>query len=549
MNLLIVDDERLIVNYLVSLVETNLDADLNIQKAYSAPEALEILSAQKIDLMLLDIQMPGCTGLELAETVSSSWPKCRIIFLTAYDNFDYLYQANRLPRTSYLLKTEPDNVLLNEIQKNLDAIAEERQQKIMLDDTQKKTRLLNHLLHQNILREILTGRNIEQLKNELRLAGSDFHLDLSQPVYLVYMMAHLRSIDEYTCNISTLSMDYLYPAEELLQGSFTCAMLNLNHGSMLWFLQPTNQFQKNIQTKLAFLKGFSDDLVNYSTTVLHRNLDMILYPEAVSWGDVSNIHYKLLQQLEITHTRESRLQSSVSVYAKQSRKSALPVNSTNPSSADQKIQALSFYLYQNTPNEYFQMMDELHQQCRSYKSMHSLDALRIYLGISVTLISYVDLYQLQEKLSTKVALYPLYHLMDFSNWDDAFRYLKKFSECLFSLLSSNATDKNETVIRTIKNYIKEHLAELISLASLSAIVNYNETYISRLFRQTTGIKLSEYIYQERIAKAKFLLSTSGDSIQSIAAATGFDSQQYFSLVFKKSVGISPSEYQRIHYTK
>ena len=64
---------------------------------------------------------------------------------------------------------------------------------------------------------------------------------------------------------------------------------------------------------------------------------------------------------------------------------------------------------------------------------------------------------------------------------------------------------------------------------------------------STGVKLSEYIYQERIAKAKYLLSTSSDSMQAIAAAIGFDSPQYFSLVFKKSVGITPSEYQRIHY--
>lgn len=175
-----------------------------------------------------------------------------------------------------------------------------------------------------------------------------------------------------------------------------------------------------------------------------------------------------------------------------------------------------------------------------------MEAIEIYLGISATLISYITLYHLQEKLAPRTAIYPLYHLNDFTSWEEAFGYLENFSTQLFEVLSPKATDKNETVILKIKTYIKEHLNETISLSTLSSIVNYNETYISRLFRQITGIKLSEYIYQERLAKAKYLLATSNDPIQTIASATGFDSQQYFSLCFKKATGISPSEYQRMY---
>lgn len=82
--------------------------------------------------------------------------------------------------------------------------------------------------------------------------------------------------------------------------------------------------------------------------------------------------------------------------------------------------------------------------------------------------------------------------------------------------------------------------------SLSRIVNYNEAYISRLFKQTNGLGISEYISQERINKAKTLLVSTSDSMQNIAMATGFDTAQYFSIVFKKSTGISPSEYRRSH---
>lgn len=548
MNILIVDDERYIVNYLLSLVEENIKEEAYIEKAYSAPEALNILSATKIDLILLDIHMPGCTGLELAKKVKSSWPRCHIIFLTAYDNFEYVYQANHFASTSYLLKTESDETILTEIQKHIDLINQESQTAVLINDARNKDRLLTHLLQQNILMELVSGHDLTHMKNELQLTGSDFQLDLSKPVYMGYMSVHLRTIDEYQSNLSSLILAYLGPIEKLLNGSFCSSVLNLKHGRMLLFFQPNDDFRNAVQSELAFLKGFAEDLMNYSVTVLHWNLNLILYPDAVKWNQVSNTYYQLIQHPEIQNLKTNWPSSSVTVYTKKEASNLLPKTSPDAKGqTERQLQALSFSLYQNTPAEYYKALDQLAKECCTLKSMHSLDAIHIYLCISTALISHISLYHLQEKLAARIAVYPLYHLAEFTTWEEAFCYLKEFSKHMFDLLSANASDKSETVIRKIKDHIKEHLSESISLSSLSAIVNYNETYISRLFKQSTGVKLSEYIYQERIAKAKYLLSTSSDSIQAIAAAIGFDSPQYFSLVFKKSVGITPSEYQRIHY--
>lgn len=547
MNLLIVDDERYIVNYLFALIEEHIETDLNIQKAYSGAEALKILSVSKIDLMLLDIHMPGCSGLKLASQVSESWPRCHIIFLTAYDNFEYIYQANRLSNTSYLLKTESDETILTEVRRVIEMILKESQTEFLLDSTKSKDRLLTHLMQQNLLREILTGHDSSQICQELALAGSDFCLDFSRPVYLVYMVVHLRTIDEYAQNMSTFILEYLTLAEELLDHSFSYAMLNLNHGNMLWFFQPAKDFSKSIPNELTFLKGCLEDLMNYSMTSLHRNVNLILYPQAVSLEHTSSTYSRLLQQLEIQNSGNTWTVSSVSVFEPVTdSETSVTFKTSDRNTASQKLQELSFYLYQNTWSEYLLTLHSLRDLCKKQKSMHALETIEIYLGISTTLISYITLYHLQEKLAPRTAIYPLYHLNDFSNWEEAFRYLEHFSAQLFDVLSLNATDKNEAVIQKIKNYIKEHLHETISLSTLSTIVNYNETYISRLFRQITGIKLSEYIYQERLKKAKYLLATSSDSIQTIASAAGFDSQQYFSLCFKKATGISPSEYQRMY---
>ena len=93
--LLIIDDEPYIVNSIYELFLENKQMELDIYKAYSGMEALELLKKAKIDIVLSDIKMPGMDGLELLKEIHSFWPFCKVIFLTAYDRFDYIHEANK----------------------------------------------------------------------------------------------------------------------------------------------------------------------------------------------------------------------------------------------------------------------------------------------------------------------------------------------------------------------------------------------------------------------------------------------------------------------
>ena len=79
--LLIVDDEHHIVNWLAELFSSRQEMDLEIMKAYSGYETLELLKKYKMDLILLDIQMPGMSGLEVAEKALADWPTTQIILI------------------------------------------------------------------------------------------------------------------------------------------------------------------------------------------------------------------------------------------------------------------------------------------------------------------------------------------------------------------------------------------------------------------------------------------------------------------------------------
>ena len=121
--LLIVDDEPNLVEglyeYLISVVPEETD----ILKAYSGREAFQIMRKYSVDLLIADIQMPGMTGLELISKVEQIRPRCSIIFLTGYNNFEWIQNALRHPCcVDYVLKTEGDQVIGEAVLRQLNKI-------------------------------------------------------------------------------------------------------------------------------------------------------------------------------------------------------------------------------------------------------------------------------------------------------------------------------------------------------------------------------------------------------------------------------------------
>lgn len=93
-------------------------------------------------------------------------------------------------------------------------------------------------------------------------------------------------------------------------------------------------------------------------------------------------------------------------------------------------------------------------------------------------------------------------------------------------------------------YVRQHLAEPLNLHTVAAAVGVNASYFSARFKKETGQTLTEYILQERMRLAVNLLLTTRLQVQTIAQYCGFLDVNYFSRLFRQSVGVSPTEYRR-----
>lgn len=96
------------------------------------------------------------------------------------------------------------------------------------------------------------------------------------------------------------------------------------------------------------------------------------------------------------------------------------------------------------------------------------------------------------------------------------------------------------------NYIHEHLNETIKISELVTLVGLNKSYLHKLFLDTTGTTIINYINQERIKQAEYLLINSNFTINEIAYQIGFNSRQRFGTVFQKTKQETPSSFRALN---
>ena len=104
MNLLIADDENLELKVLEKTIKKHFVDELEIFASSNGRKASQICDEVKPDIALLDIEMPGMNGIELAKYIKEKYAECIIIFITAYDRFDYAIEAMHIKAFDYLLK-------------------------------------------------------------------------------------------------------------------------------------------------------------------------------------------------------------------------------------------------------------------------------------------------------------------------------------------------------------------------------------------------------------------------------------------------------------
>jgi two-component system response regulator YesN len=541
--LLIVDDEPHIVDWLTGLFKGLDSQDLEVYKANTGMAALELLDSIRIDVILLDVRMPGLSGLEVADRINCNWPACRIVFLTGHSDFDSMYKANKLKNVSYLLKTEDDSEIIHAVQDAISSIQEK--ERILAEARQALwgRRLAQHVFMREILKGIIAGRTFEEIKRNTNWDSNEFAFQPDRQVFLIYGKLDPGAHSWKSSDMAGICVKMETLVENALHQRFVAAVVDSDSTSILCFLQSRQEACSRNVSDIVYLKECLDAVILQSTKELDCRIVLFLLENPVDWGDCSVAYEQMLHKTNQLMQCESMHHSYASILKTDSVQHSLSENIGSSSGASVLLENLAHYLIQGDRVNFFTTLKIISGPPMKKCNMHHLPTIKCYQSVAWILMDCINRCQLQDQVGTQIRLHTLYSLEHFGSWKDAFDYLTRLAEKLFDLLKIEDQSHEERLVGEIKHYIRHHLDSDLTLTTISNLVNYSSTYVSRVFNQTAHKSLTTYINHVRIEKAKELLQKTNEPIQSIALKVGFDTSQYFSLVFKKTVGVSPRDFR------
>lgn len=155
-------------------------------------------------------------------------------------------------------------------------------------------------------------------------------------------------------------------------------------------------------------------------------------------------------------------------------------------------------------------------------------------------IKFCGVHDLNAQMSGNMMRQEFSGLADIHAYHDCFiRYIRR----AFCLLEEKRSVKNQELIEKAKVYIAEHLGNQLSLDSVAQYVQFTPKYFSKLFKEIAGINFQEYVTEQRLKKAKNLLSGTERTVEQISAEIGYCSPAYFIKQFKKAFGYTPYCYR------
>lgn len=513
---LIVDDERIIRQGIRMVVPWERLGIGEVFMASSGQEALGIFKEERPDIMITDIRMTEVTGLELISQIRELNEDLKIIVLTGYDSFEYARECLRMRVDEFLLKPVDEEYLIQTIQKLVTILDETKEKEVVekrmsrIKGTAEQSRL------EGVMNDFIMNREVPE-KN-LYMLEELYDCDSKTPMQIMLVIPAINwngNIDDDNASFTRITMKTLVISVvdaqnrgvtfETGNGILVTAVFSPETSdeleAMAEDISSLLQQECDVKVKIVLggkVEGFSQ---------LH-----ISYNEAMLLLEQKKDGYQTVLERKVT---KSRLEMFREIYAELKN-----VMSSNVGNTEKVMRAFDSFCM---ATDSYNISDSYLKKCC------------FEIASSVNFSYLVDSGDDRSK-----AVNALMTSLVNANRQEACEITRKFLE---TLLDSQRDDSNEIISKT-KRYIQENLSRDISVTSIAETFYLTPNYFSRLFKRVTGEGCNEYIVRKRIEQAQLLLETTNFKSGQIASMVGYRDNNYFSLAFKKYVGVSPTQYRK-----
>lgn len=518
-----------------------------VGEAADGEMALPLLIRQQPDLLITDIKMPFMDGLTLARLAKKEIPGLKVVILSGYDDFNYAKQAIGIGVEDYLLKPITKNALIERLSEIRSRYEHEKTQKEYYEKFQREMQAYEKNSSRDFF-EALVGGSMDMM--EVYKRAEKLGLDIVAEAYnvLIFTMNCDEDFSGQRDEYSSWEAESL----ELLENFFA------GHSSAMLF-------RSNIFSYGVLLKG-QRETIEENTRACVDEIRKILSRQdgRREWFLAVGQSVERLSQIQKSYHTASRAFSQRYLYDEnilyydemetmehpggqaESEDNAylqkVDVNALNPAIL-QKF--LSNGLQEETENfvkDYFYAIGQEPMKSLVFRNY-------VILNVRFSVISFIkglgcDTNEMESADTEEVLA------ESGKNMESAIAYAKKMISQAIEIRDQNSGNKNRSILKTAVDFIDSHyMDEEISLNTVANVANVSSNHFSALFSQNMGQTFIEYLTTLRMNKAKELLRCTGMRSSEIAGEIGYKDAHYFSYLFKKTQGMTPSDYRKAREDK
>lgn len=512
--ILLVDDERIILEGISTMIDWRAHEAELIGTARNGIEALDFIKEHRPDIVISDIKMPGMDGLTLVEKVSELKLNISFILLSGFDDFQYARTAMQYGVKHYLLKPCNENHIINALSEVINDLQSTRTKEQFMEKIQAELAKALPYAKEQFLKELVTNKTYgpKDWEHYRRL----FHIT-EQPdrVQLILFQLEGNYDYEHLFAVKNIAEDVLGQSIVLLGttiGRQVLLMLQLNY-EQGWLLSRLEMIR---QTFIAFYKldltiAVSDAApIHAVRSMYHETLECLNYRFYLGEGTI--ISRKDIADLMSEHPSFYFDDESLSIFIK----------SGDWSSAQTEL------------NRFFSELGERRLDTAMSKSYT--------LSLLVAITRQCKREEMSRYMQCIARLEELHSLRSMQ------QYITEVAQQITEANLQVQRTKHSSIINRVIEVVQQNLSySALSLNWVASEILYmNADYLGKLFKKETGEKFSNYVMRLRIEKALEMIESTNDvKVFELAEQLGFgDNPQYFSQVFKKYTGQTPSEYRK-----
>lgn len=492
--------------------------------------AFPLIQKTRPDILITDIKMPFVDGLALSRLVKKELPETEIIILSGYEEFDYAKEAIQIGVARYLLKPINGETLLQEIDSVAEIILDKQKEKEIREKYQKEMEENSLRDQMDLFQHLVTG---DCSMEELLSVADKLDLKIMAPWYSIVLLkiqSMKHDYEEYSGSIVVVDERIAKLAEPEHVLIFDRA---LEGRAFLFKADSEDELLAYQKEYLGDVKEVLSSYVNLRYfggigTPVNRLREI-----PASFEDASHAfaHRYLVAESCI-------LDSSLLMQEGAAEQEDFRISAVNPEQIDRaKMQEflrtgdLDEVIY--FVDEFFGKLDGGAMKSRIFRQYITMDAYFSIVDFLKGLGLQKDEIEAPDQDSSIL-----------QDEKSAMDYIVRIMEKALVLREKKASSRYEDVVSEVIHYIEDNYAqEELSLNLLASHVNFSPNHLSMIFSQQTGQTLIRYLTDYRMNRAKELLRCSSKKSSVISMEVGYKDPHYFSYLFKKTQGMTPTQYR------